>query len=501
MNLKRIALLLVPALVLTFALVSYHNSASAAIPSLAVWEVRPATGNDNNGGCFIPGSSGTDWSQQNSPQYALTGVTSSGAGNTVLSASAAADMVGNCTHVISGTNFNTGFFEVQSVVVGVSITFSTNLTGQSITSGVGAAGVLNIGGAIAKLTTGLNQYSTGSPSSPCGPTFWFTGTDTETTSWNPSTGCGAANGTPFAVIGYGSSRGDGVRATWTTATNSTPLIILGNNSPTGFLFENISFTNTAGTSSNVLNTTSGSLVHGIMFQNCKMSGFTTAIDATANQGVEQLWLQKVEITASSSHALNLVTSAWVLDSYIHDNTGNGMLVSGAAQTGMFVVKNSVFYKNLNHIYNQNTQGLNAVSHPVFTLINNDFSDATNDGFKNDASTQNVGWVYNNIWYNNANLDIEYVNNPPIFSVSLNNAMSGSVSHWPGGIQVVLTADPFNGRTTGDFTLNNAAGGGALCKSSGFPGNTGLYGTGFATIGALQPSAGASSSSIGASTMH
>lgn len=498
-KLKKLAVCVLVELLLVTAF--YIPPAAAAIPSLAVWEVRPATGNDNNSGCFIPGSSGTDWSKQNSPQYALTGIASAGAGNTVLSAAAANDMVGNCTHVISGTNFNTGWFEAQSVVVGVSITFSTNLTGQSIVTGVGANGVINIGGAIALLTTGLNQYSTGSPSSPCGPTFWLTGTDTETTTWNPSTGCGAANGTPFAVIGYSTVRGDNGIATWTTATNSTPLMILGNNTPVGLLFQNIKFTNTAGTSSNVLNTTSGSLTHGVKFKNCEMTGFTTAIDATANQGVEQLWIEGCKIHNNSSHALNVVTSTWILDSYIHDNTGNGLLVSGAAQTGMFTIKNTVFYKNLNHIYNQNTQGLNAISHPVFTLVNNDLSDATNDGFKNDSANQNVAYLYNNIFYNNANLDIEYVNNPPIFSESLNNAMSGSVTNWPGGIQVPLTADPFNGRTTNDFSLNNAAGGGAAVKAAGFPGVTGLYGTGFATIGALQPAAGAAASSIGASTMH
>src|SRR6266478_1607884 len=110
----------------------------------AVFEVRPGSGNANNGAFFTTGASGTDFSQQNSPQYALTGIASSGSGNTVLSAAAAADMVGNGCQVISGTNFNTGFFAVISVVVGVSITFGTNISSQSICSGAGVSGVLNI---------------------------------------------------------------------------------------------------------------------------------------------------------------------------------------------------------------------------------------------------------------------------------------------------------------------------------------------------------------------
>ena len=91
-----------------------------AQPATTVWEVRPTVGSDSNGGGFVPGASGTDWSQQNSPQYALTGIASSGSGNTVLSALAAADMVGNIAQCTGGTNFNTGLFEVTSVSVGVS---------------------------------------------------------------------------------------------------------------------------------------------------------------------------------------------------------------------------------------------------------------------------------------------------------------------------------------------------------------------------------------------
>src|SRR5271155_31095 len=118
-----------------------------AFPTGVVWEVRTATGSDNNGGGWVPGASGTDYSQQTSPQYALTGVASAGSGNTVLSSSAAAAMVGNIAQCVSGTNYNTGFFEVVSVSVGVSITFSINAAGNSICTGVGASGVINIGGA------------------------------------------------------------------------------------------------------------------------------------------------------------------------------------------------------------------------------------------------------------------------------------------------------------------------------------------------------------------
>ena len=115
------------------------------IGATCIWEVR-TTGSNTNGGGYTSG--GTDYSQQDAAQYALTGVTSEAAGNTVLSASAVAAMVGNIGCCVSGTNFTTSeFFEVASVSVGVSITFGTSHAAASISTGVGANGVINIGGA------------------------------------------------------------------------------------------------------------------------------------------------------------------------------------------------------------------------------------------------------------------------------------------------------------------------------------------------------------------
>ena len=54
------------------------------------------------------GGTGTDFSQQASAQFALTSVTTSGAGSTFLTASAANSMIGNIAHVVSGTNFTAG---------------------------------------------------------------------------------------------------------------------------------------------------------------------------------------------------------------------------------------------------------------------------------------------------------------------------------------------------------------------------------------------------------
>ena len=115
-----------------------------AIAATIEWEVRTtATANNANGGGFKPGASGTDYSQQDAAQYNLTGVTTAAADAILLDANAAAAMVGNIAHIVSGTNFTVGWYEIISVVVGTSITLD-----RTCTTAAGAAGVVNIGGAL-----------------------------------------------------------------------------------------------------------------------------------------------------------------------------------------------------------------------------------------------------------------------------------------------------------------------------------------------------------------
>jgi hypothetical protein len=116
-----------------------------ALSATIVWEVRSA-GNANNGGGYKTGYSGTDFSQQDAAQYALTSVTTAGADAILLHADAADDMVGNVARIVSGTNFTVGYYEIISVVAGVSITLD-----RTCTTGAGSAGVVNIGGALAAI--------------------------------------------------------------------------------------------------------------------------------------------------------------------------------------------------------------------------------------------------------------------------------------------------------------------------------------------------------------
>lgn len=166
-------------------------------------------GSDNNGGGFVTGASGTDWSQQNSAQYNLTGIATAGAGATFLYSGAASDMVGNIFQVISGTNFTLGFFQVLSVVVGVSVTADRN-----VCTGVGASGVINIGGALA--SPGMVSkffFDTGVSGQICYAKGGVNYIQTSTTA-NVSGGkVSLKSGLSLQFIGYTSTRSDGGQVT------------------------------------------------------------------------------------------------------------------------------------------------------------------------------------------------------------------------------------------------------------------------------------------------
>ncbi len=177
-----------------------------AISALTVFEVRSnATAGNVNGGGFVTGASGVDYSQQTGAQYPLTGVTSAGAGDTVLSASAAADMVGNLLRVVSGTNYTTTnpWFEILSVVPGVSITCGTNAAGASISTGIGINGVMNIGGALSLGSTDDTVFE----QLVAGNKMWI---KNGTYTLGGTVAIAAAGGAqkPIVVEGYNSQRND-----------------------------------------------------------------------------------------------------------------------------------------------------------------------------------------------------------------------------------------------------------------------------------------------------
>ena len=442
---------------------------------------------DNNGGGFVPGSSGTDYSQQGAPQFALTGVTSSGAGNTVLTASAATTMVGNFINVVSGTNFHTGPFQIASVVAGVSITCDTNTAGQSISSGVGASGVMNVGGAFLTLTQAVSVAIQNN-------TINCAGSETRTTTLTLSLAYSgsAAHFTPYTISGFTTTPGDGGQFTLQTATNSVNVLTIAT-AAGQIKLQNLLIKSTAGTPGDGIEAGTSGASYDIFLDNCRITGchqgirspFSTQyflvpltlhnceIDNCTSDGIitiSQLQMFFCDIRANGGHGVNLQTAAGqaaagftAVGCIFEGNTSDGVNHNTTASSvesscGAWIL-NCVFYNNTGYGYFLATNG------PVSFLFENNILSTNGTGA---GSTGNnviyVGLIDRNFYWNNTTARNNFITGP--------NDVTGS-------------GDPFNGASSGDFSLNNTAGAGAACRNAGFPGVLQRGGTGYADIGALR----------------
>jgi hypothetical protein len=439
----------------------------------------------------VPGSSGTDFSQQNAAQFALTGLTSSGSGNTILSAAAAASMVGNIAQAISGTNINPGFFQVVSVVAGVSITFSTNPAGTSICSGVAAAGVVNIGGALATIAKLFTAWDRGNFA-------WANGVFTQTTVITINAnflGSGNIN-TGNTINGYATVRGDSGRATLTTATNSTDLFSC--TSLQGLTWRNLLWTNTATVRARGLFPNGSNDISRIAFENCVADGFTIWVDDDFDGlgvSIFDLSFRACEAkNCTGAQAVRNGGSTYFRDNYFHDNVGAGFRTPITRCLGATAVGN-IWAKNGARGFDYAVRGGSSNGLPF--MDHNVFVDNTSDGFAySDGSNNGSPCIYfeNNISYGNGGFGAQ-CGNPVATAVGQSNfygantsgARSANMPAFTGDQN--LTADPFVNRATGDYRLNTTAGGGAVCRQGAFPG-TFINGTvGFANGGVFDPQLG------------
>ncbi|HEY2253340.1 MAG TPA: right-handed parallel beta-helix repeat-containing protein [Planctomycetaceae bacterium] len=470
-----------------------------SLSSTAFFEVRPGAGSATNGGGFVPGSSGTDWSQQNAAQYALTNGVATTGNATINTASASADMVGNIVYVAGGTGAITGaWYQILSQVTGTSITLdrSTGLvTGTGVT--------LNIGGA-------LDLCATAEPLLTAGMTLWIkaTGTQTLTNPINLTAGGDATSG-PITWQGYHTTRGDhdGTRPLITTATNSKDLIRSTAGAPINYrVWDNLNFSSTAGTPGNGI--TGGSGGGGINFStisHCKISGCNAGIDGdnSAYFAFGNLNIVNVEVTGCADAIVNTSTLK-VSGCCIHGNSGYGIKLPSLASTVLeCIVRDTVIYANANGIYSlaavaiANNQGaLLDIDHCA--IVGN-----TNDGIQNAAANGRLSVLslQNSILYGNGGFGVNITNAAAMIVVNRNNAYgsnaSGNRNNLAAGAgDVTLSADPFTAKSSNDFSLNSTAGGGAACKGAGFPGSIpGLVTAGSADIGALQHADPASAATI------
>lgn len=434
----------------------------AAIGATAVWEVR-STGSNTAGGGYTSG--GTDYSQQAAAQYALTGVTSAGAGNTVLTASAAADMVGNIACCVSGTNFTTSeWFEVVSVSVGVSITFGTSHASASICTGIGVNGVINIGGAF--LIGGSLDDE------------WFDSTRAGNTVYIASTAGGVTYtiGEPMASASIGTDIlpkvFQGYKDTRTTISTGVdrPIFALGANTFSTAPYSTWKYL--------IFTTTNSSGVY-VGTYNTLLECKSTNSSTTANYPAFYLGgdigiLISCEAISAKGYAVYAGILCHIINCYFHDSkTGiyfasnyYGRSVSHSIiDTCLTGIDYSASYSLLflNNVVRNCLTGITGTTAYNSSFINNIISDCVTGASWTATYGNSNYWGYNN-FYNttdttNVTLDsTNLVASDPLLGSALVSGTDGVTS--ASGLVFTAVSAPFSGVTTSDCLLIKVAGTGA-----------------------------------------
>ncbi len=151
-----------------------------ALSTLTVFEVRPG-GADTNGGGFVDGASGTDYSQQDAAQFSGIDLAIDATTNTKVTSPThnfVATDVGNIFQITAGTGFTIGFYQIVSVASNAATldrsagtlgsTGGTWAEGGALASvgKVGSAGnfavyVYNAGSTVYSITSATNNVANG----------------------------------------------------------------------------------------------------------------------------------------------------------------------------------------------------------------------------------------------------------------------------------------------------------------------------------------------------
>ena len=413
-----------------------------------------------------------DYSQQAAAQISFTDLVIQST-NTELASSGnpfAGQWVGNLIQVTGGTGFTTGWYVIKSVASNVATTDRAVGTASS-TGGTGY-----MGGALASLTT-LFTSSTSTTVAVAGHIVWTQGTSTISTGLTivePST---ATGGLRISVRGYGTYRGDGVQATIQTSTNSVVLVTF--TAVYGFEFQNIIFTNSAGTPGNAIAGTSNSSNQSfnIMLNNCVISDCVYGVT-----GYMELVMYSCEVKSCTSDGIHPNAKTLLIGCYFHNNSGHGVAYgnSNTNVVGGFYAYDCVSAFNTDGGFVD--VGTNQSRSP-FALIACDSYDNGQDGFYVQTENASINGacmieIINCISYDNGRYGINFAS--PIGAgaaactsiLQINNAFGANTSARSSGAPVgindiTLTANPFVNPSGGNFKLNSNAGGGAACTGTGW----------------------------------
>lgn len=465
------------------------------IPANTVWEVR-YDGDNTNGGGWVTGSSGTDYSQQAAPQWSVTDAVTNGT-TTITSATANFDasVVGNVLYiVVAGTAYRryvTAYTNSTTIVVDATLSSGSGQTMKiggavanfgSILSGSGSARIQSAGNIIyVKYNASSYAISSGSHYGFCflagtvaAPNY-IVGYDTTRTLNNTD-----ANRPTFL-----NTYSQGVFYTSNNCYYFRNLIIDNNNTlfaycvylangGVGHVFERCDFLNYYGSSA-----VDEASCNYITFIRCKFSGNTSGYSIAGIRITANTYIEHCEFLAGR-YAINVGSAAMHVQ--IRNTTIKGQVLASLISTqtgGLLNVTNCNFVGNTTHAID-----ISGAS-PVASL------------FENCIVTNNGGWG----WYATSRKDVRILNCAG-YSNTSGDYNSTYITNVTGFIS--LSGDPFVDRTNNNFALDTTAGEGNALRQVGYP-TTSASGssTNYLDIGAIQNAAAGGSAGarlVGASAL-
>jgi hypothetical protein len=426
------------------------------------WEVRPSTGNDNNGGGFAANSGGIDRSQNAGPWIRLNGTTVAGtavgisANVSITNYAVNTNDIGNLLNVTGGINTNTGVYQIVNAN-GISNTWTLDRTVSTVGGTTNLAG--NMGGAMLTIGAVMAQIA----ANGSGGNKVFVKAEAQinaavSIALNAPAVTPTNAAMPNRLIGYTATRTDKGKPAIQLQTN-TGLTAL-NITTAGWIIENFVIDcNSLGTSIGIASTGTNTIVRNCLVKNFTLRGIYMNVATTL--------VIRCEVTAGTSAATAaIVTSgtAQVLYNNLHDNACAALIVgTGATVIGNYITNNTGASSDgievnaqatvmFNTIYNcgQNAIDLTSANNRLQVWLNNVIVNSTGDGGKGatgagaPADPDYDGNAYYNNGTNRVNMDDTTV-----------NAVNG-VAPYTNVNDVILVSSPFVNAAGGNYSLTSAA---------------------------------------------
>lgn len=427
-----------------------------ALNAAVEWEIR-TTGTATNGGGFKAGASGTDWSQQDAAQYAVTdGVTAGTTTITSATANFGTDVVGNIIYVQGGSGgIVADWYEIISRTNSTTIVVDRS---TGLTAGVGVT--LNIGGGLSTLTAVATEVVAGNT------VHVKDGTYNETL----TAAVAGGNGTPIRWLGYAATHNDApLGATRPLIDGQSTRANCISVTATGNSFSYFRLTGATG------NNFTASATFVTLFCKSSLAG-AFGIGTSSNITGIIIGCEANNNTTRGIALTGTSSTSYVEYNYSHDNTTDGFILAGG---GGGVVIGNISDSNAGHGFSIGAVGAFLGN----TAYNN--TGASSDGFTSGTNGNTFTRAFNNISASNGRYGFSRASALVPYMIFNWNCYNGNGTAGLNNITAGVndaTVDPiFVDAPNGDFApgSNNIIG-------AGWPGVfPGALSTGYMTIGAVQ----------------